>query len=252
MNVEPIACLRDNYAYLLWQPGANDAVVADPSECAPVIANLQARQLKLTGILCTHHHWDHIGAVAELKRTLPNIPVFCSDHDREQIPEADQFLRDEQLFDCAGIQFKALRVPGHTLGAVAYLAEDCVFTGDTLFGAGCGRLFEGTAEQMHTSLMRLAALSSSTRIYFGHEYTKANLSFSLAIDPSNAHVVERERNLSVGTGVSTPSTIQLERDTNPFLRCSSAAIRRHLGAEFAAASDVEVFAELRRQKDSFR
>jgi len=253
VNIEPVACLSDNFAYLIWHDGTRKALVVDPSEAAPVQQALQQRELELGAILCTHHHWDHVGGVKELCECHAGLPVFASDHDVPRIEGATRGLADGESFEEAGLRFECMKVPGHTLGALAYYVENAVFTGDTLFGAGCGRLFEGTPAQMHASLMRLAALPGSTRVYFGHEYTRANLTFARSIEPENEAVRARLQRADV-TKISctTPSTIEEERATNPFLRCAELSVRASLGEGFVRASDVETFAELRRRKDSFR
>jgi len=249
VNVEPIDCLSDNYAYLLWQDGGLDALVVDPSESAPVRRALDAHGLRLAGILCTHHHWDHVGGVEPLCREQPGLAVYCSDYDVPRIKGATRGLAHAQVFESFGLRVECLHVPGHTLGALAYCVEDSVFTGDTLFGAGCGRLFEGSPEQMYESLTRLEALATSTRVYFGHEYTRDNLAFARALEPGNPRVATR---FECASGRTTPSTIELERQTNPFLRCSDMRVREALGPRFLQCEPHEVFGELRRRKDAFR
>ena len=252
VNIEPVACLSDNFAYLIWHDGTRKALVVDPSEAAPVQKALQQRELELCAILCTHHHWDHVGGVKELCEGHAGLPVFSSDHDVTRIEGVTRGLADGESFEQLGLRFESLKVPGHTLGALAYFVEDAVFTGDTLFGAGCGRLFEGTPAQMHASLMRLSALPGSTRVYFGHEYTRANLAFARSIEPENGAVHTRLQRAAATKNGTTPSTIEEERATNPFLRCAELSVRAALGEGFVAASEVETFAELRRRKDSFR
>lgn len=250
MNTATIDCLSDNYAYLVWRDGSPDAVVVDPSESEPVLRAVATHALRLVGILCTHHHWDHVGGVEPLCRNQPNLFVYCSDHDVPRIEGATRGFAHAQAFEACGLHFECLQVPGHTLGALAYCVEDAVFTGDTLFGAGCGRLFEGTAEQMHGSLTRLAALPGNTKVYFGHEYTRANLAFARALEPNNTRVLRRLDDAAGGR--TTPSTIEQELQTNPFLRCDDGNLRRALGPHFAECESHRVFAELRRRKDGFR
>jgi hydroxyacylglutathione hydrolase len=250
VNVEPIECLSDNYAYLLWQNESRDALVVDPSEGEPVWRALETHDLHLVGILCTHHHWDHVGGVEALCRKQPELFVYCSDYDVPRIKGATRGFAHAQAFECCGLHFECLQVPGHTLGALAYSVEGAVFTGDTLFGAGCGRLFEGTPKQMYESLTRLAALDGGTKVYFGHEYTRGNLTFARSLEPNHAKVVARLE--SSAHGRTTPSTIDEERETNPFLRCSEVALKQALGPRFELCEPHEVFAELRRRKDDFR
>jgi hydroxyacylglutathione hydrolase len=253
VHIEPVACLSDNFAYLIGHDGTREALVVDPSESVPVLQALQMRQLGLGGILCTHHHWDHVGGVKELCQRFPGIPVFASDHDVSRIEGATRGIDDRESFDCIGLHIECLKVPGHTLGALAYCVEGAVFTGDTLFGAGCGRLFEGTPAQMHASLRTLATLPGSTRVYFGHEYTRANLAFARRLEPENEAVsVRLQRAAAPQNSCTTPSTIDEERATNPFLRCGEPGVRAALGRDFASKSEVEVFAEVRRRKDIFR
>ena len=250
MNIEPVACLTDNYAYLVWQPDSREALVVDPSASGPVLEALEAHGLRLAGILCTHHHWDHVGGIEELCRKQPRLFVYCSEYDLPRINGATRGLHHAEKFDCISLSFKCLSVPGHTLGALAFCVQDAVFTGDTLFGAGCGRLFEGTPKLMQTSLMTLAALPGNTQVYFGHEYTRANLAFASAVEPNNSALQARIGRAA--QGLTTPSTIAEECATNPFLRCKEATIRHALGPQFAQCEAHEVFAELRRRKDGFR
>lgn len=253
MNVATVACLSDNYAYLIWREDSRDALVVDPSEHLPILQALRDRQLNLMGALCTHHHWDHVGGVEELCRAQPGLAVYCSDYDVPRTKGATRGLHHAESFDCVGLHIDCLRVPGHTLGALAYCVEGAVFTGDTLFGAGCGRLFEGTPAQMHASLMLIASLGDETKVYFGHEYTRSNLAFAQSIEPDNANLLSRQKRiLGMAGGQSTPSSIKEERDTNPFLRCAEASVRKAIGPQFAKAADSDVFAELRRRKDGFR
>ena len=253
VNVEPIACLTDNFAYLVGRDGAREALVVDPSEAVPVLQALERRGLALAGILCTHHHWDHIGGIKELCERYPGIPVIASDHDVSRIEGVTEGMADGGSLTAIGLSIECLKVPGHTLGALAYCVEDAVFTGDTLFGAGCGRLFEGTPAQMHASLTRLAALPVETKVYFGHEYTRSNLAFARSLEPENAATQTRlERAAVPKNSCTTPSSLEEERATNPFLRCNELSVRVSLGEAFVHASDVEVFAEVRRRKDTFR
>ena len=253
MRVIVVPCLQDNYAYLIHLEGSGDAVVVDPSETAPVVAALEAHGLRLTGILSTHHHWDHIGGNEELSERFGHPPVYGHRSDAGRIPLLSVKLDHEEQFELAGLGFRALHVPGHTSGALAYVTGDAVFTGDTLFAAGCGRLFEGTPKQMYESLnVKLGGLPDATRVFCGHEYTASNLHFAQSVEPDNADVrarVERVASLRSRGEPTVPSSIGDERRTNPFIRCDSPAIRRKFEG---AQSAVDVLAQLREAKDSFQ
>jgi hydroxyacylglutathione hydrolase len=228
-TIEPIACLRDNYCYLIASTETNEAWLVDPSEVGPPADAIARSGLTLRGILATHHHWDHVNGIEGLlERFGGGAPVWVAGHahDRGRIPgqtifvEASESLAPTQI-ELAGLRVEAAHIPGHTLGAIAWcLPADGahpadVFTGDTLFAAGCGRLFEGTPAQMHASLQTICGLPGPTRLWFGHEYTAANLRFAASVEPENTAIVERQRNLPERT---TPTTVEQEKATNPFVR----------------------------------
>jgi hydroxyacylglutathione hydrolase len=255
--IEPIEAFKDNYIWCIR--AGNRAVVVDPGEAPPVLAALRAASLQLTGILLTHHHADHIGGVAELVRTLGPVPVHGPVDER--ITEATVRVRegDRVVLDAlceGGLAFDVLEVPGHTSSHVAFHGHGVLFSGDTLFSVGCGRMFEGTPPQMSASLDRLAALPADTRVFCGHEYTAANIAFARAVEPGNpaidawAATVEQ---LRAAGRPSLPSTIGTERATNPFLRCAEPSVARaataHAGR--ALSGPVEVFGELRAWKNTF-
>lgn len=256
MRVRPVPCLRDNYAYLVWRAGAKEALVVDPSEAEPVLEALRVEGLTLVGILNTHHHYDHVGGNAALVERCGPLPVFAHASDAGRIPAQTVELEQGSVVALAGLVFDVLHVPGHTLGAVAYAGEGAVFTGDTLFAAGCGRLFEGTAVMMYESLnSKLGALPDATRVYPGHEYTESNLRFAAHVEPANREVVaklERVRAQRSRAEPTIPSTIGEERLTNPFLRVTSpellAAVAGKLGGERTPAA---AFGALRAMKDTF-
>jgi hydroxyacylglutathione hydrolase len=256
MQVTPVPCLKDNYAYLIHEAGSDRALVVDPSESEPVLRALESARLRLAGVLNTHHHWDHVGGNEELVRKVSGLRVFGHSSDRGRIPEQTDFLEHGGELEVAGLHFRVLHIPGHTLGAIAYVGQGCVFTGDTLFAAGCGRLFEGTAAMMYESLnVKLAALPDETRVYFGHEYTQNNLKFAAHLEPGNSVVAEKAQRVAAerAQGLPTaPSTMAEERQTNPFMRCASEEIVRTLGAALSGdSSPVSVLAAVRAAKDSF-
>ncbi|NLE86940.1 MAG: hydroxyacylglutathione hydrolase [Myxococcales bacterium] len=254
MVVHPVACLKDNYAYLIHEEGREECVVVDPSEPGPVREALRRLGLRLVAILNTHHHRDHVGGNSALVEELGPLPVYGHRSDRGRIPELTEELEHDDEFEVAGLSFRVLHVPGHTLGAIAYVGDGRAFTGDTLFAAGCGRLFEGTAAQLYESLNeRLGGLPDETLLYFGHEYTEANLRFAAFVEPENLDVSDKQAlvgELRSQGMTTTPTTLADERATNPFLRCDRVEVRQavHLDLE---ASPAEVFGRLRRAKDEF-
>ncbi len=251
MDIYPIPALKDNY---IWAIQAADAVVVvDPGEARPVEDELERRGCRLVAILVTHHHWDHVNGIPELSKRY-RVPVYGPG--REAIPERSVGLRGGDTVEIAelGLTMQALEVPGHTAGAIAYLGHGLLLSGDTLFTAGCGRLFEGTPAEMYASLTTLASLPPATRVYCGHEYTLRNLAFARAVEPGNVAIEQRlaEAEAQRAAGDPTvPAVLATECATNPFLRCRIAAVQaaaeRHAGRPLA--SPVEVFAVLRAWKD---
>jgi hydroxyacylglutathione hydrolase len=252
-RIIPIPAFRDNYIWAIREGGR--AVVVDPGDAVPVLRFLEQERLELAAILVTHHHADHVGGVDELV-AAHHVPVFGPA--AETIPELTDGVRggDAVALPGSGVRLRVIDVPGHTAGHIAYSGEGSLFCGDTLFACGCGRLFEGTAEQMLGSLDRLAALEGSTRVYCAHEYTLSNIRFARAVDPANAALAAREsvEQAKRDRGEPTiPSTIADELATNPFLRVRDAAViasaTQHAGR--ALRDDVEVFATLRSWKNGF-
>ena len=219
MQVVAVPCLKDNYAYLVIDGGR--ACVVDPSEAAPIEAALASHGVTLGAIWATHHHWDHTGGIADLVAAHPGIEVVIGAADADKVKHVTRTVNDGDEVAFGALRAKVIHNPGHTLGAVTFVVEGCAFTGDTLFCAGCGRVFEGDPAMMHASLMRLAALPAETRVYCGHEYTAANLKFAAAVEPDNAAVARRAGALVTP---SVPSTIGEERATNPFLRAAEPAV----------------------------
>lgn len=261
MQIEIVPCLRDNYAYLLSWEGACGAIAVDPSEAAPVLAALAGR--RLTGILCTHHHFDHVGGNRELVERFPGIPVYghaAELQGERRIPAQTHGCQDGERIELDGKRAEVLHIPGHTLTAVAYYfsVEGALFTGDTLFAAGCGRLFEGTPAQMHASLQRLLSLSPATRLYCGHEYTEKNLLFAATVEPENAAVRDAQGRAAARRAAlepSIPTTLAAEARTNPFVRTAEPGIRAAVAQRpkvlHAQLDEVEVLARLRQWKDGF-
>jgi len=257
LEVSPVRAFSDNYLWLIRAPDdRRGAVVVDPGDARPVEAALEQQGLALKAILVTHHHPDHVGGVQALA-ARHGAGVFGPS--RERLPCEFQPLDDGDVVHLAdlGLEFHVMAVPGHTLGHIAYHGHDALFCGDTLFSAGCGRLFEGTPTQMLDSLDRIAALPDDTRIYCAHEYTLSNLRFAAAVEPGNADVLdtlEAVRELRARDGITLPTTLGRERRINPFLRCREPAV--YAAAEARAGTPlpgpVDVFAVIRGWKDEFR
>ncbi len=256
MRVVPVPCLQDNYAYLVVASGGEAAIV-DASEAAPVRATLARERVRAVAIWSTHHHFDHVGGNEELAREL-GLEVVAHVSDRERVPAFGRGVDTGDLLRLGDVEARCIHIPGHTLGAVAYFVDApgqrCVFTGDTLFCAGCGRLFEGTAAQMHASLGRLAALPGDTRVFCGHEYTASNLRFAAHVEPSNADVaraIDRAARLRSEGLPTVGTTLDEERRVNPFLRIGSPELRTTLRIA-PDADEVAAFAVVRASKDRFR
>ncbi len=259
MKVLPIPCLLDNYAYLLTCEATGASVVVDVSEAAPVRAALEKAGVKrLEAIWATHHHADHVGGNEDLVRALLVPEVVGHVSDRDRIPGQTRFVEEGETLTLGELRARVLHIPGHTTGAVAYVVEGggetCVFTGDTLFLAGCGRLFEGTPAMMHASLEKLKKLPKSTRVYCGHEYTQSNLKFAAHVEPSNRDVAARAARVAEARAAgkpTVPGTMEEELLTNPFLRVDVPELRATLGIP-PTANGGEALGAVRQAKDGFR
>ena len=239
MEIKIIPCLQDNYSFLIIDKKNDTACVIDPSEAEPVIEYLENNKIKLKFILNTHHHYDHVGGNQELKKKY-DASVIGYRGDKERIPGIDILINDQENWTYQNFEAKIIYIPGHTLGHICFYfyKEESVFTGDTLFSLGCGRIFEGTYSQMFDSLMKLKELPENTKIYCGHEYTKKNSDFCLAYDANNENLKAKinDINIKLKAGLPTiPSTIKDELDCNIFLR----------------SNNVESFSKLRDLKDNF-
>jgi hydroxyacylglutathione hydrolase len=259
VSVLTVPAFSDNYLWLIHD--GRYAVAVDPGDAGPIMAALDAHKLSLTAILLTHHHPDHVGGVEALLKHVgdPQFPVFGPR--REDIAGVSAKLGEGDMVELAepALRFEVLDVPGHTSGHIAYVehSRGWLFCGDTLFGAGCGRLFEGTPEQMTASLAKLAALPPQTLVYCAHEYTIGNVRFALTAEPGNHATKERlaaEEGKRAQNLPTVPSNIGLERQTNPFLRCTEPEILRGLRAAGRIADDdpVAAFAALREWKNGFK
>lgn len=256
IKIDALPAFTDNYIWLLQDLERRRCAVVDPGDAAPVQAWLAAHpDWQLSDILITHHHHDHVGGVEQLKAATGARVLGPA---KENIPARDLALGEGDRVEVLGHAFRVIEVPGHTLGHIAYYQAEqhWLFCGDTLFAAGCGRLFEGTAEQMHDSLSRLAALPGQTLVYCTHEYTLSNLRFAQAVEPHNPQVAQRLAEVSAwreAGQISLPSTLALERATNPFLRSAETSIKEKIDQRDGAKnrSPSGVFAGLRAWKDNF-
>ncbi len=258
LTVTAVPAFRDNYIWLLQRDSAGPVYVVDPGDAAPVVQWLEQHEVTMGGILLTHHHPDHTGGVDELL-DRQSVPVYGPRSAR--IPQVSHILEDDASVELLGETFHVIAVPGHTLDHIAFhvVPNDTaplLFCGDTLFAAGCGRLFEGTPEMMFESLGKLAQLAQDTRVYCAHEYTLANLAFASAVEPDNQAIQQRvsqDREKLAREGRTLPSTLSLELRTNPFLRCHIDSVRRQSEKRSGQALNEtsSVFATLRQWKDTF-
>ena len=257
MRVDILPMLSDNYSFLVSCEKSKKAAIVDPPEASPVIAKVKELGLDLVAVFCTHHHWDHIGGISALTPKF-DLAVYGHESDKDR-SKLSHTLEDGETFKLGELEVKVHHVPGHTTGALAYRVGDAIFVGDALFGAGCGRLFEGDAETMYKSLNETlaAAVEDDTKIYFAHEYTQHNLNFALTVDGENPVLKTRIAQvaaLRADNQLSVPSTWAEELATNPFLRCDDLAIKGRLKARFADEpldEAVAVFAKLRELRNDF-
>jgi len=255
MRVIPIPQLSDNYAYLVIDPSTREAGIVDCAEVPPILEAVEREGVALTAILPTHHHFDHVGGNDDLLVARPGLTVYGFD---DRVPGLTDRVGQGDRVRVGSLEARVLSIPAHTTGHIAYYfaKENAVFTGDTLFAGGCGRLFEGDAAMMVDSLKKLRELPDETQVYFGHEYTVKNLDFALTLEPHNRALREKREWAAVttaGGGYTTPTSIGSEKATNPFLRWESAELRRTLADRFPdlPMDDVAVFAKTRQLKDNF-
>ena len=253
MFIEIIPCLNDNFSYLIKDEQTSIVAIVDPSEFGPCDKKIKQKYKKLDFIMNTHHHFDHVGGNTELKKKYGS-KILGFEKDKKRIPEIDILLKDGQEFKIGNLNFKTIFIPGHTLGHVAFYfeKEKVVFTGDTLFSLGCGRVFEGTYQQMFDSLNKIKSLPKDTQIYCGHEYTKNNLNFCLKFNPNNDNLKDKGKLIEAkirDKKPTIPSTLKDEIQTNIFLRYDDLDVKTALNLK--NASDLEIFTKLRDLKDNF-
>ena len=253
INIEPIKAFNDNY---IWLATTNEgSIVIDPGEAHKTIKYLKENDLNLDAILITHHHFDHTGGIEDMLN-FKRVDVYGP---ANNIPSINKQLRDGDLFSVIGIDFKIIEIPGHTLDHIAFFSENngnpVLFCGDTLFSSGCGRVFEGTFEQMHKSIIKLKSLPSNTKIYSGHEYTQSNLKFAMEVEPLNQKLISRYNDVQdlLNKGIPTlPTTLELELEVNPFLRCQAREVQNSVVKQFNTSNhEDEIFKALRQWKDNF-
>lgn len=253
MEIIQFPYLSDNYGVLIHSPATGETAMVDVGDADACLAAVEASGWSLTHIWITHHHWDHTQGLAEVKAAT-GACVIGPAPESQPIAGLDERYGDGDSFSFGGEDVRVLHTPGHTTDMINFWLprQGVVFTGDTLFTLGCGRIFEGDPAMMHESMSKLAALPAETMVYSAHEYTLANLAFALSVDPNNAALVARGEEIKAmrARGEATsPSTMATELATNPFLRSADPAMRAHLGME--SASDAEVFKEVRGRKDNF-
>ncbi len=253
MKIEIIPCLKDNYSYIIIDPKNKNTCVVDPSESKPIINFLEKNNLQLNYILNTHHHYDHVGGNTELKKKY-KAKIVGFEGDCERIPEIDIMLKDGEIWKQDNFEAKVIHIPGHTLGHICFhfYNENNLFTGDTLFSLGCGRIFEGTYEQMFASLEKIKKLPLKTKIYCGHEYTLQNSKFCITYDGGNQNLIKKIQEIKeklTKNKPTIPSTLEEELKNNIFLRSGNDKIKTNLN--MSNSSSLITFSKLRDLKDNF-
>ena len=253
MQITPVSCLTDNYAYIIRDYSSKTVGVVDPSEALPVISFLEKENIRLNYILNTHHHFDHVGGNAELKKKY-NAKVIGFEGDKHRIPEIDITIKDNEKWIFGKSSIKILHIPGHTSGHICFFfeKEKIAFTGDTLFSLGCGRIFEGSHKQMLNSLNKIKNLPKKTKIYCGHEYTYKNAEFCMKYESNNIDLkkkFEQIKKLRSQNLPTIPSVLEDELKLNIFLRCDQKELKNKLNMK--NQEDLEVFRKVRDLKDSF-
>lgn len=253
-TVHQLPALKDNYIYLIDLHNSEILIAVDPAEAVSISRFCREREVRLTHIFNTHHHWDHTDGNTTLKAKF-NAQVIGAADDAHRIPAIDIAVSEHAPPTISGLNITILELPGHTSGHIAYLIDDALFCGDALFGAGCGRLFEGTPAQMWESLGKLAALAGDTKVYCAHEYTLPNLRFARTVDPDNEILEERihqDSQRRMDNNPTIPSTIAIEMATNPFLRPLDEQFCNHYAGQAGIEPDgLTVFTDLRQRKDTF-
>jgi len=257
MKIITVPCSYDNYGYLVICEETGNAAVVDPAEYYPLAREIERTGVRLQAMYCTHHHADHISGLEDFLAEFPGLPVYGHEGDKRRIPGMNSPLVDGSAIHVGKLKGQGFHTPGHTSGSMCFLIEDALFTGDTLFGGGCGRLFEGSPRQMYDALnKRIKPLPARTKVYFGHEYTAHNLKFARFVDPDNA-LVEKRLELAASQraegALTTPSTLEIECQTNPFLRCDDEGIIKSIAEKYSGEplDPVSVFTTLRRLRDGF-
>lgn len=251
LHIKSIPAFNDNYIWLIENSDRRCAVV-DPGDAQPVLAYLQQQKLTLEAILITHHHHDHIGGVAELVRQYPHVDVVGPA--QEPIPTLTHPVEDGDQIELFNERFMVLGLPGHTLGHIGYVGDSKIFCGDVLFSAGCGRVFEGTMEQMFSSLNKLLSLPEETEIYCAHEYTASNVAFAMAVEPDNEQLqIYRDTVIRMrAQGQPTlPTTLQREKWVNPFLRTEVPSVIKSVANRTTQHDPLAIFSALREWKNEF-